>query len=246
MRKKRRNDDNGVVVATVIVTLLFVVAVGYFVGGDNIVSALFQKEATIGSSYYFLATDHFDDVIIARQNADIIRSRGGAGYVDMREKNRIILAVYPDEQSAKSVLEKLGDNSVSIVKLDIPETKINIKNKNLNTASINALKYFDIAFNGLYNLSNSLADNTVTLEDVKTQTSVLRAQIEDIKSVFYEKTKNSDHDKITEIKVALVTCIAIIDGIEIKDYANTLSSLRRQAVQLVYCHQALANTLFSA
>ena len=61
--------------------------------------------------------------------------------------------------------------------------------------------------------------------------------------MFYEKTKNSSLDEITEIKLALVTALAIIDGVEIGNIAKTLSSLRRQTVQLVYCHQALALTL---
>lgn len=243
MRKKNRRGDNGVVIATVIVAVLFVVAVGYLIGGNNLVSSVFQKEIKDDTVYYFLTTDTFDDVNIAKQNALIIRQRGGAGYVDMREGNRIILSVYPSEQSAKSVLEKMGDNSIEVSAITIPSIKINMKNKALNTASEKALEYFDIAFEGIYNMSNSLADSTSSIEDIKVQTSVLRSQIDDLKSLFYENTKESDLNEITEIKVALVTCIAIIDGIEITDYASTLSSLRRQAVQLVYCHQALAATL---
>lgn len=246
MRKKRRNGDNDVVVATVIVALLFVVAVGYFVGGDNIVSNVFAKETKEARAFYFLTTDTFDDIVIARQNADIIRNRGGAGYVDMSCGNRIILAVYPNEQSAKSVQQKMGDNSIVVSAIDISKIKIDMKKKDLNTASGDALEYFDIAFNELYNMSNSLADNKTTIEETKVKLRVLRTQIDDIKSVFYEKTKEADISTITEIKVALVTCLALIDGVEISDYAHTLSSLRRQTVQLVFCYSSLANTLFSA
>ena len=245
MRIKKKYGDNGVVIATVIVTLLFVVFAGYLLGGDNLVSTVFQNESK-ERTFYFLTTSSFDDVTIARQNADIIRGRGGAGYVDLRENNRIIIAVYPDEQSAKSVRDKLNDNSILIADLEIPNANINLKKKELNSAVEDALDYFDIAFDGLYNLANYLADNKVSIDDVKIQISALYGRIEDIKSVFYEKTKDSTHDLITEIKVALVTCLAIIDGVEIGNLASTLSSLRRQMVQLVYCHQSLKTELFSA
>lgn len=240
--KKRKQGDNGVVIATVIVTLLFVVSAGYLIGDDNLVSGVFAKK-TDEEVYYFLTTDTFEDVVLARQNADIIKGRGGAGYVDMRAGNRIILAVYPDEQSAKSVLEKLGDNSIVSSEIKLPKIKMNLKNNTLNDACEEGLKYFQIAFDGLYDLSNSLADNKVTLEDVKVQLSVLRSQIEDIKSAFYEKTKDVDHGEVTEIKVAIVTCLALVDGVEMGSLATTLSSLRRQTVQLVYCRQGLLNTL---
>ena len=120
---------------------------------------------------------------------------------------------------------------------------VSVKDKGLRSAVNEALTYFDLTFDTLYSLSNSLADNEVTVDDIKTQIGVLSSKIEDIKSVFYEKTKNSSLDEITEIKLALVTALAIIDGIETGNTAKTLSSLRRQTVQLVYCHQALALTL---
>ena len=244
MRKKRKSNDNGVVIATVIKALACVISAGYLLGGDNLVNAVF-KEKSEGATFYFLSTDTFDDSTIARQNAELIRLRGGAGYVDMREGNRVILAVYPDEQSAKSVYEKMGDNSIVVWSIDIPSVKISMKNKELNRAVEEGLEYFDIAFDALYTMSNSLADGTMSIEDIKVQKSVLTSRIEEIKSVFYENTAGVGDNKITEIKVAIVTCLALVDGVEIGGLATTLSSLRRQTVQLVYCHSALATALFS-
>ena len=232
------------VIATVIIALAFVISVGYLLGGDNLVNAVFNEKSE-GATFYFLSTDTFDDSTIARQNAELIRLRGGAGYVDMREGNRVILAVYPDEQSAKSVYEKMGDNSVTISSITIPSVKISMKNKELNRAAEEGLEYFDIAFDALYTMSNSLADGTMSIEDIKVQKSVLTSRIEEIKSVFYENTAGANDGKITEIKVAIVTCLALVDGVEIGGLATTLSSLRRQTIQLVYCHSALATALFS-
>ena len=76
--KMKRHGDNGIVIATVIITLLFVISAGYLLGGDNLVNTVFQKEEVKEKTFYFLTTDTFDDVTIARQNADLIRARGGA------------------------------------------------------------------------------------------------------------------------------------------------------------------------
>ena len=69
MRKKRKHGDNGVVVATAIITVLFVISAGYLIGGDNVVTTLLQKE-TEEKAFYFLSTNGFDDVTMARQNAE--------------------------------------------------------------------------------------------------------------------------------------------------------------------------------
>ena len=232
------------VVATVIITVLFVISAGYLVGGDMTITTLFQSK-TDTKTFYFLSTDGFDDVTIARQNADLIRNRGGAGYVDLQGNNRIILAVYPDEQSANAVRDKVGDNSLVVSSLAVKSINTSVAGRGLKDDVASALTYFDTTFDTLYNLSNALAENKITIDDVKTQITVLRSQIEDIKFVFYENAKDSAHASITEIKVALVTCIALVDGVEIGELAPTLSSLRRQTVQLVYCYEALASTLAS-
>lgn len=241
MRKMRKFGVNGVVIATVVTVFVMTLTACYFLGGDKLVSALLEKDEN--RAFYFLCTEGVDDVTIAHQNADLIRYRGGAGYVDLKGGNRVILSVYPSEKSAQSVLEKLDDDSILMECVTTKNINLSLKDKSLKKQSENALTYFDIAFNGLYDMSNSLADNKMSVDDVKVQIGVLQGQIEDIKSVFYENTKNSSLDVITEIKLALVTCIAIVEGVEVTDYALTLSSLRRQTVQLVFCFQALSNTL---
>ena len=69
IKKQRKFGDNGIVIATVIITLLFVISAGYLIGGDNLVSTVFQKESK-GRTFYFITTDNFDDITIARQNAN--------------------------------------------------------------------------------------------------------------------------------------------------------------------------------
>ncbi len=243
MRKKRKFDkSNGIVIATIALCFMLTLTACYFLGGEGLIDSVFNKK-TEGMSYYFIATSNYDDVTLARQGADLIRLRGGAGYVDMRDGNSVVVAVYPNKESADSVYQKLGDNSLIIKEIPLADYKIKVKDNDLKECIVDAVSCYEIAFESLYNLSNLLADNTLTVEDVNTQIKVLYAKIEDIKSVFYEKSKDSTLDIVTEVKLALVTCLAIIDGVEVKESVSTLSSIRRQTVQLVYCRQAFVSTL---
>jgi hypothetical protein len=237
MRKLKKIGENGIVIATIVTFFALTLSACYFLGGAGFLTSAFGLQEE-DKTYYFLSTADYADVTIARQNADLIRVRGGAGYVDLTDGNRIILAVYPTEKGAMSVLEKTSDEGLFVRPITIKPIELNTKDKALKKSVEEALTYFDLAFDTMYKLSNDLADERITIDDVNVKIRTLYAQIEDIKSVFYAQTQDCALDSITEIKLCLVTCLAIIDGVEIGDMASTLSSLRRQTVQLVFCRSA--------
>ncbi|MEG2451113.1 MAG: hypothetical protein RSB09_05190, partial [Clostridia bacterium] len=112
------------------------------------------------------------------------------------------------------------------------------------TAVADALKYFNVAYDKMFNLANNLADSILTVNDVKCQIDVLSEQIDDIKRQFYQNIAGDSSDEVTEIKLAIVTCQALIGNIVYaENVAKTASSLRYQTVQLVYCYQALMNKI---
>lgn len=114
----------------------------------------------------------------------------------------------------------------------------------MKTAEKEALGYFDLAYDKLFEVSSALNDGKMALEDVKTQIKVLYAQIEDIKSAFYQNTVDCDKDEITQTKLALVTTLALLDNIDFaKSTALVASSIRYQIVQLVLCRQALMKNI---
>lgn len=234
----RKFGENGIVIATVVIFFVLTLSCCYMLGGAGFLTSAFGLQEE-DKTYYFLSTAGHQDQAIARQNAELIRLRGGAGYVDPTNENSIILAVYPSESGANSVLEKTAGEGLIVRPITIHKASVVTNNKALKEQIDLALTYFDVAFDTLYKLSNDLADEHVTVEDVNIKIKVLYAQIEDIKAVFYENTKDCTLASVTEIKLALVTCLAIIDGVETGDLAKTLSSLRRQTVQLVFCRSAL-------
>ena len=85
---------------------------------------------------------------------------------------------------------------------------------------------------------------SITVDDAKTQIKVLYSQIDDIKSQFYQDSENCDKEQITEIKLALVTTLALLDNVDFsKNRALVTSSLRHQLVQLTYCRKALMSNI---
>lgn len=234
----KKFGENGIVVATVVIFFLLTLFACYFLGGAGFLTTAFGIDSD-EKIYYFLSTAAIDDVTLARQNADLIRLRGGAGYVDLSNGNSIILSVYPTESGANNVLEKMASEGLIVRPITIKKVELSTKDKALKESVESALTYFDLAFDTLYTLTNDLADGRIVVEDVSVKIKVLYTQIEDIKSVFYDNTKDCTLDAVTEIKLALVTCLAIIDGVETEDLASTLSSLRRQTVQLVFCRSAI-------
>lgn len=239
---RKIDKGNCLVVATIVMCFALTLCCCLLFDGAGLLSAFEKKEEE--HSFFCVATGGYSDVTLARSTADLIKLRGGAGYIMKGEQIEIVLAVYPDSEQAESVLSKLGDKSAYIkeIAIDTPDYKW-VKKEDLANIK-NALTYFDTAFDKLYAVANSLAGSTITTEDAKTQIRVLSMTIEDIKSDFYSKFNNSEKEQITEIKLALITCIALLDNVDTSgSLAAVLSSVRYQTIQLVLCYQALCSRI---
>lgn len=235
--------DNIIVVCTIVLCIMLTLAlcVSFSEGG---LLSVFNKVENKSQTMWAIACKGYSDISMARQSAEMIKSRGGAGYVQSGEEIEIIYAVYKSEQDAKKVLAGLSDKSLYLKSYDIPEGSFKWCDGDLKNTVQNALNYFDVAFDSMYECSNLLNDSTIGIEDAKTKIKVLRAQIEDIKSVFYQNTANRSEEQITQIKLALVTTLALLDNIDFsKNVALVTSSIRYQLVQLVLCRQSLMNCI---
>lgn len=237
--KRKFDRGNGIVVATIVLCFMLTLGLCYFFAGEGILTSAFADGEE--RAFYAVCQGGYTDVALARSSAELIKLRGGAGYVIKGETCEIILAVYPDKEAAESVMHKSGDKGLYVKEFVASAPKLKWAEKEDKDIISNALNYFDLAFDKLYGLSNSLADGSMTVEDVKTQIKVLYAQINDIKSDFYSKTADNTQSKITDVKLALVTCLALLDNVNTNSTLSAaLSSLRYQTVQLVTCYCALA------
>lgn len=235
--------DNIIVVCTIVLCIMLTLAlcVSFSEGG---LLSVFNKVESKSQTMWAIACKGYSDISMARQSAEMIKSRGGAGYVQSGEEIEIIYAVYKSEEDAKKVLAGLSDKSLYLKRYEISEGSFKWCKEDVKSAVGEALCYFDVFFDGLYDLSNKLNESKISVEDAKIEIKVLQAQIEDIKSAFYQKTANCNEEQITQIKLALVTTLALLDNIDFsKNVALVTSSIRYQLVQLVLCRQSLMNCI---
>lgn len=235
--------DNIIVVCTIVLCIMLTLAlcVSFSEGG---LLSVFNKVESKSQTMWAIACKGYSDISTARQSAEMIKSRGGAGYVQSGEGIEIIYAVYKSEQDAKKVLAGLSDKSLYLKRYDISEGSFKWCKEDIKSAVGEALCYFDVFFDGLYDLSNKLNESKISVEEAKIEIKVLQAQIEDIKSAFYQKTANCNEEQITQIKLALVTTLALLDNVDFsKNDAYATASLRYQLVQGVLCRQALMNCI---
>ena len=235
--------DNIIVVCTIVLCIMLTLAlcVSFSEGG---LLSVFNKVESKSQTMWAIACKGYSDISTARQSAEMIKSRGGAGYVQSGEEIEIIYAVYKSEEDAKKVLAGLSDKSLYLKSYDIPEGSFKWCKEDIKSAVGEALCYFDVFFDGLYDLSNKLNESKISVEEAKIEIKVLQAQIEDIKSAFYQKTANCNEEQITQIKLALVTTLALLDNVDFsKNDAYATASLRYQLVQGVLCRQALMNCI---
>lgn len=235
--------DNIIVVCTIVLCIMLTLAlcVSFSEGG---LLSVFNKVESKSQTMWAIACKGYSDISMARQSAEMIKSRGGAGYVQSGDEIEIIYAVYKSEEDAKKVLAGLSDKSLYLKRYDIFEGSFKWCKEDIKSAVGEALCYFDVFFDGLYDLSNKLNESKISVEEAKIEIKVLQAQIEDIKSVFYQNTANRSEEQITQIKLALVTTLALLDNIDFsKNVELVTSSIRYQLVQLVLCRQSLMNCI---
>lgn len=235
--------DNIIVVCTIVLCIMLTLAlcVSFSEGG---LLSVFNKVESKSQTMWAIACKGYSDISMARQSAEMIKSRGGAGYVQSGDEIEIIYAVYKSEEDAKKVLAGLSDKSLYLKRYDISEGSFKWCKEDVKSAVGEALCYFDVFFDGLYDLSNKLNESKISVEEAKIEIKVLQAQIEDIKSAFYHKTANYNEEQITQIKLGLVTSLALLDNVDFsKNDAYATASLRYQLVQGVLCRQALMNCI---
>lgn len=240
---RKTSKENIIVVCTIALCFMLTIGICTWYSGEGILG-VFSFGKNGDSSVYAVAVGGYTDITLARTTSELIKGRGGAGYVADGENIEIIYAVYPDEESAKKVLSGLGETAAYVKRIDIAGTKLKWASGDLKTSVQAALTYYDKAFETLYNTANRLSESSIGAEDAKTKIRVLSVQIDDIKSEFYQNTVDNDSAQITEIKLGLITTLALLENI-ISDGNTALfvSSIRYALVQLVLCRQALMNSI---
>ncbi len=241
MRKMAK--ENIIVVCTIVLCFMLTLALCMTFSGEGFLGVFYSSKQE-AETIYAVTCGGYGDVTLARASADMIKSKGGAGYVLKGDDIEIIYAVYRSKGDAEKVVSSLGEAGLYVKKIEIGKGSFKWCKNDMKESVSDALKYFDIAFESLYKTANDLNGESITVEDAETQIKVLYSQIDDIKSQFYQESESCDKEQITEIKLALVTTLALLDNVDFsKNRAFVTSSLRYQLVQLTYCRKALMSNI---
>jgi hypothetical protein len=209
---RKSDKQNALIICTVVLCFMVTLGLCYLYSGDALLNLFGTEKQT---TYYAIAAGGYTDVTLARSNAAIMRQRGGAGYVRTADEQiEVLLAVYPNEETAASVLAKLNDQSAYIKEINIAEGNFDWRSKSQKDIVDDALGYFETTYVSLYDLSNKLNSNDLELADARNQIDILYGKISNLKSDFYEKTASDSKSQTTDIKLALVTALALIENID--------------------------------
>ena len=233
--------QNAIVICSIILCFMITLGICFLYSGSSLVNVFAKKEKE--TIVYAIASGGYQDITLARQSAKIIRSRGGAGYVYKNDEDKqyeLYFSVYNQKETAEKVRAKLGDKTTYIKEIKIGTGSMKWCSKDKYEYVNKALSYYDKTYCELYDIANKLSSSELTIEDAKIKVDVLAVQIDDMKEEFYARTSQKSCEQITEIKLALVTTLALLENIEYStSIAKTISSIRYQLVQLVFCRQSL-------
>ena len=242
---KRSDRQNALVVSAIALCFMLTLGLSYFLAGEGFLLAFNQSEAD--EKCYLLCAGSYENAELARNAAELVRSRGGAGYVMTKERAEVVLAAYKSREDAEKVVESgSAGGGAYILEVPVGEVSVSWAEESLRDAAKSALGYFDIVFDCLYETANGVAEGVLTLLDARTRVAVCRVRVEEMREDFLSRARDESGAECTELKLALVTAVALLENTELADAqgeVKAVSSLRYQCVQLVLCREALFTAL---
>lgn len=242
---RKSDKQNALAVAAIALCFMITLGLCYLLGGEGFLLAFNQSDGEV--KCYLLCSGSYENVTLARNAAELVKSRGGAGYVVTGDVCEVVLSAYAEKEDAEAVLQNGGAGSGAYIKeVTVGEISTDWASDAFAEEAEDALGYYDTVFECLYESANGLAGSTLTLTDVRTSVAVCRARVEDLREKFNAAAAGDGDARTTELKLALVTAVALLDNAELYDNAGTVaavSSLRYQCVQLVFCREALCEVL---
>ena len=244
VRKGERSGD-ALVICAVALCFLITLSLCLLMDGSGFLAVSRESES---AKYYLLCGGAYEDISLARNYAELIRSRGGAGYVLQGERCEVVLGVYASEQKANEALGASGMQGAYISEIAVATGTDGVP-RELKDEAVAALGYFPLVLDEFTSLADGVADAGVSLADAKVRLGVLSAKLGELKEGFYSASEGVSSAAVTELKLALVTAAALVETVDFRSpsgaesAAYAAASLRYQSVQLVLSRQALGSSL---
>ena len=185
-KRKRKKNKAYLSVITVIISILAIIIAIIAVSGNN----SDKYSTSLNVNCYLLSIGSFDDLTSATILAENCRKKGGAGYIYKNTKYNVILSIYFEDKTAKSVLNTLINKSetATIIPLSLPALKHENLQSNEKDSLSESIKIAAKAINSMYELSNGLDTGTLTEKTVKLSLKEINVELNNI----YEKNVNTE------------------------------------------------------
>ena len=234
VRKGERSGD-ALVICAVALCFLITLSLCLLMDGSGFLAVSRESES---AKYYLLCGGAYEDISLARNYAELIRSR----------RCEVVLGVYASEQKANEVLGASGMQGAYISEIAVATGTDGVP-RELKDEAVAALGYFPLVLDEFTSLADGVADARVSLADAKVRLGVLSAKLGELKEGFYSASEGVSSAAVTELKLALVTAAALVETVDFRSPSGTESaayaaaSLRYQSVQLVLSRRALGGSL---
>ncbi len=198
------------------------------------------------TNFYFIEISDVENSVLARELADIVASQGGAGYVNMRDKIDVVVAVYKSHDDAKLIYQNLSDGKYSLTKISIDDQNLNFKknNKRIESAVENTKSVFYDIFQSLYILSNQLANGDISTDSVQVERGRLVDAVQNTIGVFdkdYDQCNGATEKSIlSNLRFFCSSVLALTHGVGLShSNVQLLSEIRYAMVQSTFLYSDL-------
>ena len=173
--------------------------------------SLFTKNKQIYKSFYALSVTQQSDETIAKQIATALQQKGGAGFID--PQNRILISVYPDINSAKSVKNN--------IKEDYPNTEIiEIKISKPADTEIDYFNEINEEISNLYEIIIEIDKEQISLLQMQEKITKIVENLENLKtetSLHLQGTKKVSYQNFLDRFINLLTSV--------NNFSNNISNI---------------------
>ena len=232
--KTKHKLDRGNALAISAIVLCFMITIGMagLLNGGGFLSALSWNNE--GVTYYALSNGCYDNLVLARTNATMVRERGGAGFVLSRDGvYHLLLSNYSDKNEAEKVLAKQSADAY-IVELYVPsydDTWCSAEEKEAVQKTVDS---FHTAISALYETGNGLGESKLSVDDAANKLMVEIGKVEVAQSNL-EKALTTTGDRRLNLESSINSMLALLTSLynNRESVASFLASIRYTSISLI-------------
>ena len=183
----------------------------------------------------------------AKEEANICKNRGGAGYVYMADdKFYIIAGIYENEADAKKVAETLKTSNITstIIQIDIPliSLKSSLSPQEKSTLE-NSITIFKTTYKKLYDISVSLDTSVISEVNARLAINELGSEISTATHNFNTMFNSQMNSELVNVKIKLNDLLSEIDQLISSSYTPFTSHIKNAYCSSLFLLKSLAESL---